>query len=96
MIVVEAGITFEVVVGGSPMAPLYYAHTHCWCGSTLGSGEFWPTIAKAVAEARDGIDGHNRADNHAAVPCPDCNGRASGGFNCKTCSGRGRVARGLK
>lgn len=36
----------------------YYAQTHCTCGSTLSSGEWFPSMRRAVAEARASIENH--------------------------------------
>lgn len=45
--------------------PMYYAQSHCWCGSTFGSGDYHPSIAMAVSEAAEGMDDHQRSGRHA-------------------------------
>lgn len=36
----------------------FYAHTHCWCGSTMSSGEYLESMTEAVALACEGMDEH--------------------------------------
>lgn len=36
----------------------YFAQAHCVCGSTMSSGESFPTIEKAVMEASSNMDDH--------------------------------------
>ena len=40
--------------------PEFYAQTHCACGSTMGSGEWFPSVRRAVEEARSNIERHER------------------------------------
>ncbi len=44
----------------------FYARVHCWCGSTLSSGEFVPTIREATDIARASFRDHTDSNNHAA------------------------------
>lgn len=93
MITTANGRTFEIFLGGTIAEPSYYAQTHCWCGSTMGSGEWQPTIEKAIAEAAENIADHERAGKHAPTkPCDAC-GHASKAVQsrCFVCSGRGVV-----
>ncbi len=79
----------------------FYAQIHCWCGSTMSSGEYMPTIAQAEAEARAGIEEHQRTGNHAGgfckAPCVDCGNIAfvspresrDGVMVCDRCNAKG-------
>lgn len=64
MITTSHGRTYEVFLGGTPLKPRYYAHTHCTCGSTMSGGEWFPTIERAIAEAEENIKAHNLAGKH--------------------------------
>ncbi len=77
MKIVELEHTFEILQRKSPAGVVeYFAQVHCWCGSTLSSGDYLPSIGKAVSEARQGMRDHEVRGNHAGklarVPCEDC------------------------
>lgn len=96
MITTHKGRTFEIFLGGTVAAPLYYAHTHCWCGSTLGSGEWFPTIGQAQDEAEKNIEeNHEKPGKHAPTKrCDECGGAgafADGLQTCEVCRGHGLV-----
>ncbi len=67
MITTAKGRTFEIFLGGTIAAPLYYAHTHCVCGSTFSSGEWFPKIESAMAVSADGVEDHERKGKHVKV-----------------------------
>lgn len=54
----------------------YYVQIHCWCQSTLSSGEYLPSIDDATATAVEAMDDHERTGNHARgyfhIECVDC------------------------
>lgn len=95
MITHTAGVAYEVLLGGSPVRPLYYAQTHCWCGSTLSSGEYLPTIGEAIDVAGNSFADHrlrgNHAGKHTRTACADCghvanvDPREDGAMRCDDC-----------
>lgn len=38
----------------------FYVQTHCHCGSTMGSGEYMPSLERALTECQDGMIEHQR------------------------------------
>ncbi len=44
----------------------FFCSVDCWCGSTLSSGEYWPSMKKARDEAAAGLKDHNDHNKHAA------------------------------
>jgi len=39
----------------------FYAFVDCVCGSSLSSGEWWPSMRRAVDEARGNVEQHEAA-----------------------------------
>jgi hypothetical protein len=95
MITHRGGVAYDVRLGGTPAKPLYYAMTHCWCGSTLSSGEHFETIGEAIDIAGDSLADHRLRGNHAGkfvrTPCDTCGSVAnvdpqpSGAMRCEDC-----------
>lgn len=96
MITHHNGRAFEVLLDGAPSKPLYYAQVHCWCGSTLSSGEHVPTIAEALTIAAESLADHRSRGNHAGrlfrTPCITCGAHANveprddGAMLCDRCN----------
>jgi hypothetical protein len=56
LIIASHGRRFEVHKSGG----VFHAQVHCACRSTMGSGEWWPTVDEAVQAALDNIVQHER------------------------------------